>query len=663
MKFHKIGRYNVKSELGRGGMSTVYHAHDPRFRRDVAIKVLPREFLHDPTFRARFEREAQTIATLEHSAIVPVYDFGEDDGQLYLVMRLLSGGSLSTRLEKGGLLLNEIVHIINRVAIALDEAHNHGIIHRDLKPDNILFDHHHDPFITDFGIAKLSQDSSSLTATQAVMGTPAYMSPEQVGGEELDMRSDIYALGVIVFQMLTGQLPYNASSPVGLLMKHLTEPVPDILEIKPDLPSGCATVISQAMAKEREKRYAKATLLATDLTRSINTPLASQAQPIRPATPKKEQIYSRPTENIIPTPKVTLTSPQKTTPISIKYGEKQVCPSCGVSLPDDLLPNQQFGCTQCGTALILTGTEQDGTIACPVCFTPNPADTTHCVYCKTQLQRSPVGQKKPTKTKHLSQKEPEQAIPVEEKLPSLLDQLTNPKKQASAIDQLARMDEDVLKPLVDMMLHHDDPCARYGSVKALSQICKGTQIKAPIKRGLTKILIKALSDSDPEVRYWAAEALGKFSGQLAELAIKPLATLLKDLDEKVRQQAQSSLQQIGGEQVREILARPLVICLKIGKLRQRKVKVTLDKPIHLGRTEPDVFSPEIDLTQDNSMGKGISRRHARISAQAGTVVIEDLGSSNGTFIDGKRLSPHSPQVLHHNDQFYLGGLFIEVEIW
>jgi serine/threonine-protein kinase len=203
----KIGRYEIKNELGRGGMATVYHAHDPHFKRDVALKVLPREFLHDPTFRARFEREAQTIAQLEHPAIVPVYDFGEETGQPYIVMRYMSGGSLADRLRRESLATSEAARIVTRLAPALDEAHSQGIVHRDLKPANILFDQRGDPYISDFGIAKLSQDSATFTGS-AIVGTPAYMSPEQARGEkDLDGRSDIYALGVILFEMLTGKRP------------------------------------------------------------------------------------------------------------------------------------------------------------------------------------------------------------------------------------------------------------------------------------------------------------------------------------------------------------------------------------------------------------------------------------------------------------------------
>lgn len=263
----KIGRYDVKAELGRGGMATVYRAFDPRFKREVAIKVLPREFLHDPQFRVRFEREAQTIAALEHSAIVPVYDFGEDaeSGQLYIVMRLMTGGSLADRLAVGPIPLLEAARIFHQLASALDKAHAKGIIHRDLKPGNILFDADDNPYIADFGIVKLTEASASFTGS-GVVGTPAYMSPEQARGDRgLDGRSDIYTLGAILFQMLTGKLPYEADTPMGIAIKHITEPPPHILETKPDLPPACEGLIQKAMAKNRDERFSTANGLAEAL--------------------------------------------------------------------------------------------------------------------------------------------------------------------------------------------------------------------------------------------------------------------------------------------------------------------------------------------------------------------------------------------------------------
>ena len=260
----QIGRYIIKSELGRGGMATVYLAFDPSFNREVAVKVLPREMLHDPQFRARFEREIKMAAGLEHPAIVPVYDVGEDNGQPYFVMRLMTGGSLAGLIGKGKIPLEETAQIVSKIAQGLTYAHKKNVIHRDLQPDNILFDDNGDPFIADFGVARLTESTGSLTGS-GVIGTPAYMSPEQAQGSPIDSRSDIYGLGVIVYQMLSGQQPYNADTPMGVVIKHITEPVPEILSMIPSLPPGVDDLIKRAMAKDRTKRYATAVELAKAL--------------------------------------------------------------------------------------------------------------------------------------------------------------------------------------------------------------------------------------------------------------------------------------------------------------------------------------------------------------------------------------------------------------
>lgn len=219
-----IARYEVFEQLGRGGMAAVYRARDPRFKRQVAIKLLPREFLHDPNFKARFVREAQTVARLEHPAIVPVHDFGEHEGQPYLVMRHMGGGSLADWIERGPLRVEEAAAVIMRVAAALDYAHGRGVIHRDLKPGNILFDEAGHAYLADFGIAQLAEATLALTKSGVYIGTPAYMSPEQVRGDlELDGRSDVYALGIILFEMLTGRQPYTADTPAKLMMKHVLD--------------------------------------------------------------------------------------------------------------------------------------------------------------------------------------------------------------------------------------------------------------------------------------------------------------------------------------------------------------------------------------------------------------------------------------------------------
>jgi tRNA A-37 threonylcarbamoyl transferase component Bud32 len=260
----KIGRYQVEDELGRGGMATVYRARDPIAERDVAIKVLPPEMMHDPQFKVRFEREAKVIARLEHPAIVPVYDFGEDQGLPYFVMRYMTGGSLSDRLKDGPLTIAEASHLFARLAPALDSAHAKGIIHRDLKPGNILFDEYGEPYISDFGIAKITESASGMTGS-GIVGTPAYMSPEQAQGGEVDSRSDIYGLGVILFEALTGHQPYSGDTPMSVVVKHITDPVPHILDVRSDLPLGIEKIIGKALAKDKNERFATCQALADAL--------------------------------------------------------------------------------------------------------------------------------------------------------------------------------------------------------------------------------------------------------------------------------------------------------------------------------------------------------------------------------------------------------------
>ena len=261
----KIGRYEIKAELGRGGMATVYHGYDPRFEREVAVKVLPSELLHsDPQFKLRFEREAKIIAKLEHPSIVPVYDVGDEGGQPYFVMRYMNGGSLSERIKSKTMSIEDAAKILGQIAPGLDEAHSKGIVHRDLKPSNILFDSKGIPYISDFGIAKLAQAQGNVTGS-GIIGTPAYMAPEQASGETVDGRSDIYALGIILFEMLTGRQPYEADTPMAIAIKHITDPVPEILEVNPSLPKNIDKIIKTAMAKKPDDRFVTSVDMVNDI--------------------------------------------------------------------------------------------------------------------------------------------------------------------------------------------------------------------------------------------------------------------------------------------------------------------------------------------------------------------------------------------------------------
>lgn len=253
---HRIGRYVIKGKLNHGGMGTVLRAYDPHFERDIAIKIMPRAFINNATFRKRFEREAKIIASLQHPCIVSVYDFNEYKGQPYIVMRFMHGGSLEQHLKKGPVNLKTAAKILRNIGHALDKAHKEGIVHRDLKPGNILFDEHGNAFLADFGIAQLSNSSIVITSTNAILGTPAYMSPEQVQANvKVSYRSDIYSLGIILYEMLTGQVPFKGETPAKTMMMHILQPVPKILDINPDLPPKIQEIIDRSMAKEPEQRF------------------------------------------------------------------------------------------------------------------------------------------------------------------------------------------------------------------------------------------------------------------------------------------------------------------------------------------------------------------------------------------------------------------------
>jgi internalin A len=281
MGTQKFGRYEIKSELGRGGMANVYLAYDPFFDRDVALKVFHKGKTTAEGFHTQFEREIRIIGRLEHPAIVPVYDMSRDTDPPYIVMRLMYGGSLAERLARGPLSLEETSSIMNRIKYGLDEAHAKGVVHRDLKPANILFDAEYQPYISDFGIAK-----NTLTKTPEIenqpgnfLGTPTYMSPEQVKGEDVDRRSDIYSLGIILFEMLAGVPPFKSNSPWSTLQKHINEPVPNILEINSSLDPRLNAILTKILAKNPSERYASTTEFVLDLNALLPTEKQDSAPP------------------------------------------------------------------------------------------------------------------------------------------------------------------------------------------------------------------------------------------------------------------------------------------------------------------------------------------------------------------------------------------------
>ena len=258
--------FTLEGEIGRGGMGVVYRARDERLKRRVAIKVLPPELAFQKDIRARFTREAETAARLSHPHIVPIYTVGEDKSLVYFVMGYVDGESLGARLKRRGTLpVEEVRRIMKEVADALGAAHALGVIHRDIKPDNILLEGTRGRvMVTDFGIAKAMSSSSGGTLTSAgvAIGTPQYMSPEQAAGErEIDGRSDLYSLGIVTYQMLTGKVPFNAPTVAGVLMKQITEMPTPVTEARDDCPEDLALTVTRCLEKDPENRWPSADAL------------------------------------------------------------------------------------------------------------------------------------------------------------------------------------------------------------------------------------------------------------------------------------------------------------------------------------------------------------------------------------------------------------------
>ena len=292
-------QYALESEIGRGGMSVVYRARDVRLNRPVALKVLPPELAYDPGVRMRFTREAQTAAQLSHSHIVPIYDVGDREGIAYLVMGYVTGGNLAALLAREPKQpLDEVRRIVCEIADALAYAHDRGVIHRDIKPDNILLDGTSGKaLVTDFGIARAMEAGTRLTQTGIAVGTPAYMSPEQAEGvRDVDGRADIYALGVVAYQMLTGRVPFSGGSTMAVLLKHVTEPPRAIAELRPETPRPLREAVERALMKSPEDRWPTAMDLRAALQSgdaALPAWRADRREPVRYASPIPESAPRR----------------------------------------------------------------------------------------------------------------------------------------------------------------------------------------------------------------------------------------------------------------------------------------------------------------------------------------------------------------------------------
>ncbi len=257
----RLDDYVIQERLGRGANAVVFRAYQVSLQRDVALKVVSLNSLlgDDENLYQRFDQEARLIASLEHLHILPVYNYHivEEDEFAYIAMRLLTGGTLADRMAAGPLTVEETAEILTQVASGLAYAHSHGVVHRDLKPSNILFDQSGSAYLSDFGLAKVMVGAGDLTLTGHVVGTPAYMAPEGLRGDPVDQRADIYSLGVLTFQMLTGRLPFEApdGNLIVLIRKHLEEAPPKLRSINPAIPADVEAVVLRALAKNPADRY------------------------------------------------------------------------------------------------------------------------------------------------------------------------------------------------------------------------------------------------------------------------------------------------------------------------------------------------------------------------------------------------------------------------
>ncbi len=337
-----LGQFRVLEQIGQGGMARVYKAYQTSLDRFVAIKVIAAEFddARDSDFLARFASEARLVARLTHPNIVPVHDFGEESGWAYIVMEYIAGGTLRDRLVQAEMRhqrldLPRTVVLLRQAAIALDFAHSRGVVHRDVKPGNMLLRTEDQLLLTDFGIATMLEANKAFSRSGSNVGTPQYMAPEQGQPEGVvDGRTDIYALGVVLFHCATGQLPFNADTPVGVLMQHVRDPVPRPSNLAPGLPQSIEQIILRAMAKDPAARYQYARDMAADLD-AAGSELRGVGARARVPTRHIELATGEVPVALAPSPRVM---PPRGVP-----GAPGTCFRCGAA--ND--PRHRF-CTQCG---------------------------------------------------------------------------------------------------------------------------------------------------------------------------------------------------------------------------------------------------------------------------------------------------------------------------
>jgi serine/threonine protein kinase len=329
MEPRRIASYTLLEPIGHGGMAVVYRAHQESLDRTVAVKILSENLAASTEFMERFRREARTAANLRHPNVITVHDYGQDErGVPYLVLEYIEGPTLADLMD-AGLEDSRIPNLLDQIAAGLDYAHARGVIHRDIKPGNVLMTDDGRAVLADFGLAWLLE-GAHLTLTGGVIGTPEYMSPEQVAGEPIDHRSDVYALGVVLYEMLVGERPFVADTPIGVLLKHLQDPAPSVLEARPDLPPAVGQVIARVLVKDPAERYASAGELARAFRAAfMQRPDVAAAEPVSDTEPYTVARADRGTDQ------KGLVCPECSKRMPAGAG---ICPSCKYMVPLDQLP-------------------------------------------------------------------------------------------------------------------------------------------------------------------------------------------------------------------------------------------------------------------------------------------------------------------------------------
>jgi predicted Ser/Thr protein kinase len=391
-----LGNCRIEALLGEGGMARVYRAHQRHLERDVAIKVLPPHFAADPAFVERFRIEARAMAKLVHPNIVTVHDTGEDRRRLYIIMEYINGGSLRQRIFSG-LALGETTRVIRQIASALAYAHANGVIHRDVKPMNVLMDTNGRAVLSDFGIAKVFARTDRITQRGAGVGTPEYMSPEQCKGIQVDARSDIYALGVMLYEMLTGRTPFVADNYTALAHSHIYEQPTPPSRLNPRISPAVQAVVLMALEKDPADRFQEATDMAAALEQAVaaQTPVGRQTAHLPAPGRAPGAAPGAASGSIVECPRCSAQNPAqqrycsncglplgKLAPgVAAAQGQGQRAATGWITCPTCQYPNRPANrfCTQCGATLV------GPLISCRNCHAPNSPGVRFCTACGAPL--------------------------------------------------------------------------------------------------------------------------------------------------------------------------------------------------------------------------------------------------------------------------------------